>query len=228
MWIAKDNALVYEAWENILVSPLFSPEWTQFSGEIIRIPTREISYNGFDDWLSHFPREEEIKLVEKTILSISNSPRRVHIDGISCAESVELIREYYRSCWYEDALAKNYILPPDEFLTVSVSLPHILWCEKDKEFLHKKLLCELTPPLRSPHDLRALQQATRMGIIMGIECNESFEIFLTLLLEKQILSAYQLASLLSFRWIQHGFRWNMKDVSIALPTFPVLGDITVW
>ncbi len=144
--------------------------------------------------------------MKETIISLSDNPRRVHIDGISCAESIELIREYYRSRGYEDALAKNYTLPPDEFLTASVSLAHVLWCEKDKEFLHKKLFYALTPPLRSPHDLRALQQALRMGIIMGIECSELYEPFLTLVLERQIVSAYQMASSLSSRWVQHGFQ----------------------
>ncbi len=107
-------------------------------------------------------------------------------------------------------MAKNYTLPGDECLTVSVSLGHALWCEKDKEFLgtsfDQKPLYAITPPLRSPHDLRGIQQALRMGIIMGIECPVSHESFLPLILEKQILSAYKMASTLSSRWTEHGFQ----------------------
>lgn len=70
-------------------------------------------------------------------------------------------------------LAKNYIVPEDTFLTVSISLRHMLWCEKDKTFLKRKDASSrpyyaVVPPLRSPRDLRALQQAVRMGIVQCI------------------------------------------------------------
>lgn len=70
---------------------------------------------------------------------------RAHILGISLAESVELLREYYRDQGYEDDLAKNYTLPKNVQVTASISLRHALWCEKDKRFLGTKN--EAHPPL---------------------------------------------------------------------------------
>lgn len=102
-------------------------------------------------------------MVADVIHSLHKSPRRVHIRGISCIESVELIRHYYASLGYEDIFAKNYLLPDGVSLTVSLSLRSLLWCEKDKHFLTTKdsnnhSYYAVLPPLRSPRDLRALQQ----------------------------------------------------------------------
>lgn len=79
MWIARSDSLVYKAGENILETSILSPDWAQFSGEIVRIPAREIVPRGFDDWLSHFPRDEEIELVTKSIASLKRNPRRIHV-----------------------------------------------------------------------------------------------------------------------------------------------------
>lgn len=140
-------------------------------------------------------------MVVDVIQSLRMYPRRVHITGISCIESVELIRRYYATLGYEDALAKNYLLPHDALLTVSLPLRSILWCEKDKNFLVNKdtnnhSYYALVPPLRSPRDLRALQQAARMGIIMSLDvgCDESF---IVNLLEQQILTVFQITQLCS-------------------------------
>jgi hypothetical protein len=61
---------------------------------------------------------------------------------------------------------------------VSISLSHALWCEKDKTFLNKKIADisygESTPPVRSPADLRSLQQALKMGVIIGLEVREMY------------------------------------------------------
>jgi dihydroorotase-like cyclic amidohydrolase len=54
-------------------------------------------YRGYDDWVQRYPREDEICLVSDVINSLTDSPRTVHISGISCAESIELISEYYRA-----------------------------------------------------------------------------------------------------------------------------------
>jgi dihydroorotase-like cyclic amidohydrolase len=174
--------------------------------------------SGFDAWLSQFPREEEIQLVAKTLLSLKQNPRRIHFAGISCAESVELFREYYRERGYEDALAKNYTLPTDELVTVSVNLRHLLWCEKDKRNLEKTRtrFFEVTPPLRSPHDLRSLQQAARMGIIMWVEVFPDDEYYLSELLTREILTPFQITQLLSFRWEKYGFAWEKREMSLFI------------
>jgi hypothetical protein len=132
-----------------------------------------------------------------------------------------LIREYYRDQGYEDALAKNYTLPLDEPLTVSLNLRQILWCEKDKAFLQKKdargsPLYAMTPPLRSPHDLRGLQQAARMGIVIGVEVFPGDELFLTQILEREILTPFQLSQMIAFRWLRYSFPVVARETKIAL------------
>jgi dihydroorotase-like cyclic amidohydrolase len=176
------------------------------------------------------PREKEYEMIQEAFLYAKKHDKRVHIRGISSLEAVESIREYYREKGYEDALAKNYTLPPDELVTVSISLRHALWCEKDKLFLQQKhshsAFGHVSPPLRSPADLRSLQQALRMGIIMGLEMDEHTQPFLPDLIKKQILSAYQIASLFSVYWLKHNFPGNTRDMSIILPQFSstVAGD----
>jgi dihydroorotase-like cyclic amidohydrolase len=162
------------------------------------VPSSKPPYRGYDDWTSLFPRSDEVNLICESIAEVSLNPhKRIHIRGISTAESVELVRAYYRECGYEDSLAKNYLLPVTVALTVSLSLAHTLWCEKDKNFLNSQYqgisYGEICPPVRTPHDLRALQQALRMGIIMGIEISPREHGFLSDLLVRQIVSPFHLS-----------------------------------
>lgn len=141
--------------------------------------------------------------------SLSKNSRRIHIDGLSCIESIELIRAYYAALGYEDELAKNYIIPPNEFLTISISLRHLLWCEKDKAFLRQKdgSSCPYygtIPPLRSPRDLRALQQAVRMGIVQCVDVGSETD-FIVTLLERQILTPFQMTRSVGYAWTYYGF-----------------------
>ncbi len=106
-------------------------------------------------------------------------------------------------------MAKNYALPDSELLTVSIPLRHALWCEKDKDFLEhydaqKKPYGQTLPPLRSPADLRVLQQGLRMGIIMGIEVIPGDEAYIVQFLEKQILSPFSIGQMTNFGWLKHG------------------------
>ena len=147
-------------------------------------------------------------MVQRAIHAVENTMQRIHIRGISMRERIDLIREYYSSRGYEDALAKNYSLPGNELLTVSVSLRHALWCEKDKHFLNTHDLKDLPygqtcPPIRLPSDLRSLQQALRMNIVMGIEIYPGDEAHLSQLLEKQILSPFLIGQMSYFRWLKH-------------------------
>ena len=126
----------------------------RFAGTLVQIPYPDGEYSGFDDWLNHFPREEELSLVQNTLRMAQEDPKyRGHIRGISLAESVELLREYYKNQGYEDDLAKNYTLPSTVQVTASISLRHALWCEKDKRFLGiqddtLKPYGMIAPPLR--------------------------------------------------------------------------------
>lgn len=125
---------------------------------------------------------------------------------------------------YEDDLAKNYTLSSQELLTVSISLGHGLWCSKDKHFLntthYQKIHGHIAPPLRTPADLRALQQGLRMGIIMGIEVLAGDELHLVQLLEKQILPLFDIGQMTAFRWERHGFSGTSHTYTIPLPDFP--------
>ena len=186
------------------------PDFTTFTGHIVQVSSFPSSYRGYDDWTNIFSRSDEMNLIRESISEVSLNPqKRIHIRGISTAESVELIRSYYRVCGYEDSLAKNYILPAPVSLTVSVSLTHVLWCEKDKNFLDSQYqgisYGEICPPVRSPHDLRALQQALRMGIIMGIEISSREHEFLSDLLARQVVSPFLLGRLLFYNWQKYGF-----------------------
>ena len=143
MWRFFDDRMLFisESPENsggFEFMPIILREY-RFHGTLIKIPLPEDEYRGFDDWRAHFPQEEELSLVRHTLQMAQSDPTyRAHIQGISLAESIELLREYYRDCGYEDALAKNYILPLNIQITASVSLRHALWCEKDKHFLSTK------------------------------------------------------------------------------------------
>lgn len=58
-----------------------------------------------------------------------------------------------------------------------------------------------------------------MGIIMGIECPSAHEPFLSDILTRQILPAYQMAKSLSTQWVYHGFTGEKRDIVLPLPTF---------
>lgn len=224
MHIYRSDRVVYSPDANNLVTFL-APDFDHFSGSIVQGDVYSGRYLGYDDWVSHFARDDEQALVSESIQHVQTSPtKRIHIRGISTAESVELIRAYYRACGYEDALAKNYILPVDVSLTVSVSLAHVLWCEKNKTFLNScapggEAYGHLSLPVRSPHDLRALQQALRMGIIMGVELLPDHTPYINQILERQIISPFALSQMLYFRWIHYGFSGTTSDILLQYPDF---------
>lgn len=90
---------------------------------------------------------------------------------------------------------------------MSTTLRHILWCEKDKTFLSKKDVSgapyyALVPPLRMPSDLRVLQQAARSGLIMAISPSPLDEAYYPEVLNRQILTPFQLSQLVYYRWKQ--------------------------
>lgn len=106
---------------------------------------------------------------------------------------------------------------------MSVSLGHLLWCEKDKTFLSKKENSPpryaVVPPLRTPRDLRTIQQAARMGIVLGVSVLPQDEAYLEQIFEKQILTPFQTAQLLSSRWKEFGFTGTEHNVSLTFPDF---------
>lgn len=216
MWHFLDDRVLF-----IPDSPDFPPntfefipillEEYQFDGVLIKIPMPENTYGGFDTWWALFPREKEVQLVQNTLKRAQeDTTYRAHIHGISLAESVELLRKYYKGQWYEDSLAKKYTLPKNVQVTASISLRHALWCEKDKRFLSTKDTTQnpfwmLSPPIRWSHDLRILQQALRMNIIMGIEVYPGDEKYITLLLEQEILSPFAISQMIEFWWKKYGW-----------------------
>lgn len=128
------------------------------------------------------------------------SGERVHIRGVSLAESVFLIEEYFTKKGYKNPDMNIYIIPPQELLSVSIFTPHALWCEKDKTFLgkkHKKSYGHISPPVRTPADLRVIQQALRMGVFTGIESSLEYISFFPEFLSRQILSLYQIGFFMS-------------------------------
>jgi hypothetical protein len=109
-------------------------------------------------------------------------------------------------------------------LTVSASLRHILWCEKDKKLLSKKDTSgvpyyAVSPPLRLPSDLRTLQQAVRSGIVMGISLFPGDEVYFSQVFEKQILTPFQLAQLIFYGWKWFWFSGEEQDFSLHFPDF---------
>lgn len=194
-------------------------EWIPFpidawisQGEMLSMPRPQIPWEGYDNWVQHFVSEDETALVLEVIWEAEKNPAyHAHIRGISLAESAELLREYYRKCGYEDALAKDYTLPNTVQITASISLRHALWCEKDKKFLqtldmHGNPYGMTTPPLRWSHDLRILQQALRMNIIMGIEVFPGDEKYINMLVEQEIITPYSVSQMIQFRWGKYGYK----------------------
>ena len=223
MWSAWKNSLQWEGTGNALSFSVFQPEYTLFPGELLLVSGGQKEELWYDHWVQCFARDDEINLIKDTLTSLEKIPRRIHIAGISTAESVWLLAEYYASLGYENTVSHSYILPADVLLTVSISLRHLLWCEKDKTFLQKKdttnhAYYALVPPLRTPRDLRALQQGVRMGIIPCVDVSED-ETFLAQLLEKQILTPFQMTQIVWQNWQKYGFSGNEESCSIELPDF---------
>ncbi|MBP7806619.1 hypothetical protein KA057_02970 [Candidatus Gracilibacteria bacterium] len=223
MWSAGKHSLQWEGAGNTLSFSVFHPDYVLFSGEILFVPEEEKQELGYDHWVQCFQRNDEIGTVQNAIDSLQKNPRRIHIVGVSCSESVALLATYYASLGYENALAHNYLLPEDVLLTASISLRHLLWCEKDKAFLQKKDIMgnsyyALVPPLRTPSDLRALQQGVRMGIIPCVDVLGDTS-FLDQLLEKQILTPFQMTQIVGSSWRKYGFSGNVESCSIVLPDF---------
>lgn len=226
MWYFLGNCLEYTNQDarNVFSSEILSPDWDIFPGKVFSIESPIIWYKWYDDWVWHFDRSDDIKVVQDALRFVKDHKKRAHVRGISTREAVEEIREYYRQKWYEDAFAKNYSLPPNELFTVSVSLGQSLWCEKDKDFLQSKNSQNLyyyahTPPFRSSADLRSLQQALRMGLIIGLEVPIIHEGFLSDLLKKQILTMYQIGTMTSMSWRKHGITWEARNSLISVPIF---------
>jgi len=222
MWSAQNNSIRYIPGWHHLSLPVFSPDYLSFSGEVITVYPLLETRNGYDDWVHLYPRQKELDTLVALLYSLQKNPRRVHIAGVSCGESITLIREYYDSLWYGDTLTSTYLLPEDVFLTVSMSLRHLLWCEKDKHFLwrieNSDPYYAIVPPLRSPHDLRSLQQATRMGIVMGIDVWGDVE-FLPEVFSRQILTPFQLSRFVCYNWEKFGFSWTKNSTSLPFPVF---------
>ncbi len=230
MWHATWNGISYEVWPDTLFCSILSPDWKRFPWELVEHIQDSCKFRGYDDWGQTYSRHKEIQLVEETIESLKNNPRRIHIRGLSSLESLEILQEYYRSLGYENSTAKNYSLPHDVLLTVSLTLRHILWCEKDKWFLTGKKdpqgqpLYALIPPLRTPSDLRFLQQSTRMWMISGIEVLLWDEVYINRILQHQILTVFQFTQLVSFRWKNYGFVGGETTISLPFPNFPVISE----
>jgi len=208
MWRFFDTKILYvpDGSDSFEWTPLVYDDW-QFPGDILTVPHHSLTdWYGYDAWVMSFSAEEEISLVRETIKKAQQDPSyRGHIRGISLAESADILRDYYREQWYEDALAKNYTLPVTVQVTASISLRHALWCEKDKRFLEtqdssQKPYGMVSPPLRWSHDLRILQQALRMNIILGIEVFPSDKKYIDTLVEKEILPPFSVGQMIRFRW----------------------------
>ncbi|MBP7773966.1 hypothetical protein KA071_02645 [Candidatus Gracilibacteria bacterium] len=223
MWSAGKHSLHWEGPGTTLSFPIFSPDYVLSPGELFSVTKREEQELGYDHWGQCFERDDEIQLIKDTLISLQKNPRRIHIASISTAESVSLLAEYYSSLGYENTLSHSYILPANVLLTVSISLRHLLWCEKDKTFLQQKdttghSYYAIVPPLRTPRDLRALQQGARMGIISCVDVSEDAS-FLVQILEKQILTPFQMTQIVGQNWEKYGFPGHKIPCSITLPDF---------
>lgn len=207
MWRFFDDRVLFDpdtphgfAW-----CPFLFTDW-EYRGESISLPDKDISWNGYDDWVQHMPEEEEVTMVQNVLEKARTiADYRGHIRGISSAKSMQYIIEYYQSQWYHDREEKSYSLPRNVPITASISLRHAIWCEKDKRFLntcdlHGKPYGMTFPPLRSSHDLRYLQQALRMNALLGIEVFPGDEHLIDILVEREILSPFFVSQMIQFRW----------------------------
>lgn len=227
MWHAGENFIGYQEGGDSLEFSLFMPDWQESPREIFSIPNISEKYVWYDDWVQRYSRQEEVDFVVSILASLSKNPRPIHIIGLTCSESWDIVAEYYRLMWYEHMHTRYFSLPRDVLLTVSISLEHLLWCEKDKVFLSKKEdwvpHYALVPPLRTPCDLRTIQQSARRGIILGVSVPSAYKVYLREIFEKQILTPFQLTQLLGSRWKQFWFTGTDEIISISFPDFA--GDI---
>ncbi len=207
MWQFFDTKILYTSDGNDAFDwhPFLVDTWSR-KKDTCRLPLPVVEWRGYDDWVQHFEPSLELKLLQYHIALADKDPLyRMHIHGISLAESVEILRKHYRDRGYEDVFAKNYTLPHDTQITASISLRHALWCEKDKRFLntcdvHGKPYGMISPPLRTSHDLRHIQQGLRMNCIMGIEVYPGDDIYIPELLHREILPPFSIAQMIQFRW----------------------------
>jgi len=63
---------------------------------MVTLPLAHNEHTGYDAWVQQYNRADEIELISGILDSLAENPRRVHIAGISCVESIELLAEYYR------------------------------------------------------------------------------------------------------------------------------------
>jgi dihydroorotase-like cyclic amidohydrolase len=75
--------------------PFLLPDWDNFSGDCVVPFVPSLSFQGYDDWVSFFPRKSEYDFIQKCILRAEQG-ERIHICGVSNRESIECISEYYR------------------------------------------------------------------------------------------------------------------------------------
>lgn len=186
-------------------NPLYFVTWITHRN-ILTVPSSNTDWNWYDSWVSDHLVWDELALVAKCIQMAQNNPSYfVHIRGISLAESVEMLCEYYETLGFRDMELKNFHLSPYTQVTASISLRHALWCEKDKNFLdtrdgNDKAYGMLLPPIRGSHDLRRLQQALRMNCLLWIEVYPDDEKYIKDLLTREILPPFLIAQMVRFRW----------------------------
>lgn len=182
------------------------PDFSLAPREIITIPRINSPYTGYDAWVQQYLRNVEICLVRDLLESLArDSTRRVHIAGVSCVESIHLLADYYRTLEYYDSRINQYLIPSDAPVTVSTTLRHILWCEKNKAFLTKKdptgvPYYAIIPPLRTPSDLRSLQQGCRVGLVAALSVSPLDGGYFSEILTRQIFTPFQLSQLVYYRW----------------------------
>jgi hypothetical protein len=212
MWSVWLNSILYTSGSDFVSFPVFSPDWSSFQGMIFSPSLPDISPGGFDDWVQQFPLEQEISLVQGGIARAKHG-ERIHIRGVSSSLAVELLREYYTAQGYRDQLDR-FSIPPEESLTVSISLPHFLWCDKDKEFLQKNTsFYQISPPLRTSHDLRQIQQAVRMGVIPCIEIGAE-SAYLSESITRELIPLFQLGQACRYNWEKYGFSGDEQRYSM--------------
>lgn len=224
MWYSDKDTIQYRKWWDIFEISYLTPDWSLAPREIISVPHFSGSYLWYDDWVQQYPREYELQVVKNAINSLWDNPRKIHIAGLSCAESVDLIATYYREEWFQNMEAQNYTIPEDSLITISISLRHILWCEKDKNFLKNKDVSNnpyysITPPLRLPSDLRSLQQTARNGVITCISLLPGDEMYFSQIFEREILTPFQLVQLVFYRWKRFSFVGQEQVFSLSFPDF---------
>lgn len=226
MWHADSTQIRYSPWsDDAFHFSYLVPDFSLTPREIITISQIKSSYTGYDSWVQLYLRDVEISWVADILKSITDHPaRRVHIAGISCAESLDLLADYYHWLGYYDVRTNQYIIPSDAPVTVSTTLRHILWCEKNKAFLSKKdptgvPYYAVVPPLRTPSDLRSLQQGCRIGLVTAMTVSPLDGVYFSEILTRQILTPFQLSQLIYYRWKQFWFSGEEHDFSLLFPHF---------